>query len=107
MIILSLVHLTEVIEAANNTTYGLASSVLTENLSRAFRVANQLEAGSTCVRRHHFVNCIPLILILMQVNCVFALEGCMPFVGHKQSGIGGDYGQYALDMFVVIIVIQY
>jgi aldehyde dehydrogenase (NAD+) len=39
----------EVVEAANNTTYGLACSVFSENGSRALRVAHQLEAGTAWV----------------------------------------------------------
>jgi acyl-CoA reductase-like NAD-dependent aldehyde dehydrogenase len=35
------------------------------------------------------------------MNCVLALEACTPIVGYKQSGIGGDLGQYALDTFVI------
>jgi aldehyde dehydrogenase (NAD+) len=39
----------EVIEAANSTSYGLGCNVFSENLSRALRVAHQLEAGSAWV----------------------------------------------------------
>jgi acyl-CoA reductase-like NAD-dependent aldehyde dehydrogenase len=48
-------YFTEVIEAANASTYGFACSVLTENLSRGLRVAHQLEAGSACVRHPHLL----------------------------------------------------
>jgi aldehyde dehydrogenase (NAD+) len=41
---------TEVIEMANDTTYGLACGVFTENSSRAIRVAHALEAGTAWVR---------------------------------------------------------
>jgi aldehyde dehydrogenase (NAD+) len=41
----------EVIEMANNTTYGLACHVFTQNLSRGIRVAHALEAGSAWVSR--------------------------------------------------------
>lgn len=41
---------TEVIEAANDTVYGLGCNVFSENLGRALRVAHQLEAGSAWVR---------------------------------------------------------
>jgi len=68
----------EVIDAANASTYGLACSVLTADLSRAFRVAHQLEAGTAFI------------------NSVLLLDGSLPFVGHKESGIGGEHGQYAL-----------
>lgn len=39
----------EVVEAANNTSYGLGCNVFSENISRALRVAHQLEAGSAWV----------------------------------------------------------
>ena len=40
----------EVVELANSTSYGLSSVVLTENINRALRMANALEAGSVFVR---------------------------------------------------------
>jgi aldehyde dehydrogenase (NAD+) len=40
----------EVIEAANDTSYGLGCNIFSENISRALRVAHQLEAGSAWVR---------------------------------------------------------
>lgn len=39
----------EAVEAANNTSYGLACSVFSQNGSRALRVAHQLEAGTAWV----------------------------------------------------------
>ena len=39
----------EAIEMANNTTYGLACHIFTENVSRAIRVAHALEAGTAWV----------------------------------------------------------
>jgi aldehyde dehydrogenase (NAD+) len=39
----------------------------------------------------------------MQVNCVAYLEISTPFVGYKQSGIGTDLGEYALDTFVFFL----
>jgi len=44
----------EVVEMANNTTYGLAAHIFTENVSRAIRVAHAVEAGSTWVCRLFF-----------------------------------------------------
>lgn len=41
----------EVIELANNTEYGLACAVFTENISRGIRVAHALEAGTAWVCR--------------------------------------------------------
>ena len=42
----------EVIEAANDTSYGLGCNIFSENTSRALRVAHQLEAGSAWVRTY-------------------------------------------------------
>ena len=39
----------QVVEMANNTTYGLAAYIFTENVSRAIRMAHALEAGTTWV----------------------------------------------------------
>ena len=39
----------EVVEMANNTTYGLAAHLFTENVSRSIRMAHALEAGSVWV----------------------------------------------------------
>ncbi|KAF5346453.1 hypothetical protein D9756_010086 [Leucocoprinus leucothites] len=74
----------EVLEVANDVAYGLGANVFTENASRAIRVAHALEAGS------------------VWVNCAQALEMNMPFGGYKQSGIGRDLGQYALDMYTQV-----
>jgi len=40
---------TEVIEMANDTSYGLACGLFTDNVSRAIRVSNALEAGMAWV----------------------------------------------------------
>ncbi|KAF8558174.1 aldehyde dehydrogenase [Imleria badia] len=71
----------EVIEQANNTTYGLAASVFTKDIERGFRVAHALEAGN------------------MWINCSNQAEIQMPFGGYKQSGIGRELGEYALDNY--------
>ena len=41
----------EVVEMANNTTYGLAAHIFTQNVNRAIRMAHAVEAGSAWVRR--------------------------------------------------------
>ncbi|KAF9261848.1 aldehyde dehydrogenase [Marasmius fiardii PR-910] len=75
---------TEVIEMANDTSYGLAAAVFTENNSRAVRVAHALEAGTTWV------------------NCYNSTEIQVPFGGYKQSGIGRELGEYALEMYTQV-----
>ncbi len=42
----------ELIEMANDTVYGLASAVYTQNINRAIRVANALETGGVWVSLH-------------------------------------------------------
>jgi len=74
----------EVVEMANNTTYGLAAHIFTENVSRAIRMAHAVEAGTTWV------------------NCAQTVEAGVPFGGYKQSGIGRELGQYALDTYTQV-----
>ncbi|KAG7091595.1 hypothetical protein E1B28_010616 [Marasmius oreades] len=64
----------EVIEMANNTTYGLACGLFTQNGARATRVAHALEAGTAWV------------------NCYTMFDLNAPFGGYKQSGIGREFG---------------
>lgn len=68
----------EAIRIANGTIYGLAAGVWTENLSRAHRVANRLEAG------------------VVWVNTYRASGAQAPFGGIKQSGYGRERGEEAL-----------
>lgn len=68
----------EVITRANDSNYGLAASVWTENIKDGHYIASKLEAGTVWIND-------------------FGLElETMPFGGYKQSGIGrdmgGDYG---------------
>ncbi|KAG7097972.1 hypothetical protein E1B28_005282 [Marasmius oreades] len=74
----------EVIEMANDTSYGLASAVFTENNSRAIRVAHALEAGMT------------------SINCYNVSEINVPFGGYKQSGVGRELGEYALETYTQV-----
>lgn len=89
------------IELANDTTYGLAAHVFSENSSRAIRVAHAIEAGSV------FVSPVSSSIISMkgweanvghiQVNSANTISYAVPFGGYKQSGNGRECGQYALD----------
>jgi len=72
----------EAIELANNTKYGLATSIWTENLTRAHRVAPQIDVGITWV------------------NCWFLRDLRTPFGGAKQSGIGREGGEYSLECYL-------
>ncbi len=71
----------EAIEMANSTKYGLASMVWTENLKKAHRVAEQIDAG------------------IVWVNCWLVRDLRTPFGGVKESGVGREGGFEALDFF--------
>jgi aldehyde dehydrogenase (NAD+) len=72
----------EVIERANNTTYGLAAGVFTNNINNALTFANAVEAGS------------------VWVNCYNATNVCSPFGGYKQSGIGRELGEEGINLYL-------
>jgi aldehyde dehydrogenase (NAD+) len=69
------------IEIANDTSYGLASYVLSSDVDRAKRVAGQLEAGRVTI------NGAPH-------------EPFAPFGGFKQSGMGRELGVFGLEAFL-------
>jgi acyl-CoA reductase-like NAD-dependent aldehyde dehydrogenase len=71
----------EAVEIANDTTFGLASSIWSGDNDRALTMANEIEAGSVWINDAHQINC--------QV----------PFGGYKQSGIGRELGPDALDEY--------
>ncbi|OOE41097.1 betaine-aldehyde dehydrogenase [Salinivibrio kushneri] len=64
----------EVVARANNTHYGLAAGVFTQNLSRAHRIIHQLEAG------------------ICWVNTWGDSPAEMPVGGYKHSGVGRENG---------------
>ncbi|KAF9649990.1 NAD-dependent aldehyde dehydrogenase [Thelephora ganbajun] len=68
----------DVVRQANDTLYGLAAAVFTQDINRALETAHKLKAGTTWI------------------NCVVTLNPNVPFGGFKQSGIGRELGEYAL-----------
>lgn len=71
----------EVIGRANDSPYGLSAAVWTENLSRAHRVARQLDVG------------------ICWVNSWFLRDLRTPFGGAKSSGIGREGGVHSLEFY--------
>jgi aldehyde dehydrogenase (NAD+) len=72
----------EVIERANNTNYGLASGIITNDLNKALTFANAVEAGS------------------VWINCYDAVTPQAPFGGFKQSGFGRELGDAGLEPYL-------
>src|SRR6201996_8091250 len=72
----------EVIKLGNSTSYGLAAAVHTTNINTAINVSNALKAGT------------------VWVNTYNTLHHQLPFGGYKESGIGRELGEAALDNYV-------
>lgn len=71
----------EALQLANATNYGLASTIWTQDISKAHRIANKIETG------------------IVWINCWLVRDLRTPFGGIKNSGIGREGGWEALRFF--------
>mmetsp|Transcript_69981 Transcript_69981/g.121093 ORF Transcript_69981/g.121093 Transcript_69981/m.121093 type:complete len:509 (-) Transcript_69981:248-1774(-) len=73
--------LDEAVERANTTHYGLGAGIISENIGKALKLANDVRGGT------------------VYVNCYDVFDTAAPFGGFRESGHGRDLGQYALDNY--------
>ncbi|KAJ6541703.1 NAD-dependent aldehyde dehydrogenase [Mycena capillaripes] len=71
----------DIVRQANDTLYGLAAGVFSQDIDRAIRTAHRIQAGT------------------VWVNCFHNFAPNIPFGGYRQSGIGREMGEYALEHY--------
>lgn len=74
----------EVIERANDTRYGLAAAVFTNDINKANYVSQSLRAGT------------------VWINCYDVFGAQAPFGGYKESGTGRELGEYGLEAYTEV-----
>lgn len=72
----------DLIRRANDTVYGLAAGIWTNDIGRAHRIGNQLRVGT------------------VWVNCYNIFDAALPFGGYKQSGWGREMGHEVLNNYL-------
>lgn len=75
----------EALKIANETMYGLAAAVWTQDIDKAFKFAKNIKAGTVWVNSYHTAGALGVPV--------------MPFGGYKQSGIGRELGQEGMELF--------
>jgi aldehyde dehydrogenase (NAD+) len=78
MCILKFKNVDEVIERANNSSYGLAAGIVTKDLEKAIKITNGLRVGT------------------VYTNTYYVETENTPFGGYKQSGVGRELGEDGL-----------
>jgi phenylacetaldehyde dehydrogenase len=69
---------------ANSTTYGLAASVWSRDISKANKLAKRVRAGT------------------VWVNCHNVFDASLPFGGYKESGWGREMGEFVLNNYTEV-----
>lgn len=78
----------EAVKLANNTRYGLASSIWTENINLALDIAPQIKAG------------------VVWINCTNVFDAASGFGGYRESGFGREGGKEGLYEYMKPIIHQ-
>ncbi|KAI6034849.1 aldehyde dehydrogenase [Pisolithus orientalis] len=78
----------DVVRQANDTLYGLAAAVFTKDVNRAITTAHKIKAGT------------------LWANFYGVTSPNVPFGGFKQSGIGREMGEYALNNYTEVKAIH-
>ena len=71
----------ELVPKANQSMYGLAAGIWTNDLGKAHRLANHIQAGT------------------VWINCFNIFDAALPFGGYKQSGWGREMGHDVLELY--------
>jgi phenylacetaldehyde dehydrogenase len=71
----------EIQAAANDTSYGLAAGIWTNDIAKAHSLASQLRAGT------------------VWINCYNVFDAALPFGGYKESGWGREMGHEVLELY--------
>ena len=82
MQILKFKTIDEVIQRANDSSYGLGAGLVTKNIGTAHKIANALRVGT------------------VYINCYDVFDSHTPFGGFKDSGIGRELGPHGLKNYL-------
>ena len=74
----------EVTAQMNNSPFGLAGAIWTQDLSKAHRMAKAMKAGT------------------VWVNCYNVFDAALPFGGYKQSGWGREMGREVFELYTQV-----